>query len=315
MLLVSSIVVVVVVIIIIIIIIITSYTERREEEEEEEEDLVDAFLGRRRVSILSRAFFVVMYADVVQILERRLPSFAVRHHRVFQTPFFGKNFESFGNFWLSKLRGIREEVVDDLQVQITHQPVDARVVRANINRVLDGVSDPTRVVPKLDDFGVRVRGGEVREEVHAGDPHGKRVEAVRVSKGNVGRVDELNQRRSDDVRRQHPRRFLEVFLLHHFGWVQHVQPKRHDKHAAGNRDKRPRLESRPESRKPAFSVFFHRCIKKSNRRSGVQIHIVSNLLGRRVVFVVHDVPHVARGTQTESHQTRLDAFIDPNVTS
>jgi hypothetical protein len=69
-----------------------------------------------------------------------------------------------------------------------------------------------------------------------------------------------------------------------------------------------------QSRENPRSLFSSTAVlKKSHRGGGIQIHIVPNLLRSRVVFVMHNVPHVAGCTETETHQARLDAFIDPNV--
>ena len=55
--------------------------------------------------------------------------------------------------------------MDDLAVQVTHQPVDDALARVDVDGVVDGVSHPREMLIARNDVEVRVRRGEVREEV------------------------------------------------------------------------------------------------------------------------------------------------------
>ena len=104
-----------------------------------------------------------MLADVVQVTEGGLPRAVVAHDLVIEVPLFRKGDEAARDFGLTELRHVRKQVMDDLAVQVTHQPVDDALARIDVDGVIDGVSHPREVLIARNDVEVRVRRGEVRK--------------------------------------------------------------------------------------------------------------------------------------------------------
>lgn len=68
------------------------------------------------------------------------------------------------HLWEAELRHSREEVVLDLEVEVSHNPVDSKV-GLHVERMLGSILDPVDVLIGLGHGQVSVGHGEVREDV------------------------------------------------------------------------------------------------------------------------------------------------------
>ena len=202
--------------------------------------------------------------------------------------------------------------MDDLAVQVAHQPVDDAVVRIDVDRVIDGVSHPREVFIARHDIQVRVRRGKVREQVTSARPHRRREQAVRGDPGVAG--DGFDNCRANDVRGKHPSRFFEAFASQRVTRVQDEHPEEQN-HTGRHGHEGPRLKAQPQLTESPRAIFFNRGVEERHRGCGVEIHVVPHLLGRRVMLVVHVVPHVATRRQAEPRGEGLDSLVPPNVSS
>mmetsp|Transcript_2152 Transcript_2152/g.4990 ORF Transcript_2152/g.4990 Transcript_2152/m.4990 type:complete len:250 (+) Transcript_2152:328-1077(+) len=198
--------------------------------------------------------------------------------------------------------------MNDLAVQISHQPVHVPARRVDVHGVIDRVVHPAQVLIRGHDREVRVARGEVREEVHVRDPVAEGEPPVRDGPRVPRR--EFNHRGPDDVRDEHPRRLLVVLLSQHLPRVQDVDPERLDEQPGGHRDERPRLKPSPRAGEPPRPVVLHGGVKKRHRGGRVQVHVVPHFLRRRVVLIVHLVPHLPARGQPEPARHRLEALVD-----
>ena len=115
-------------------------------------------------------FSVVYFADMAQVRKHRTPRLTVADYPVRQIPFFTPPAQLERNGWTPKLGHRREQVVDDLTVQIAHYPTYQRALRGDIHAMLDRIADPRRVLLFFHDVGRRMRQRKVTEEVHVAPP-------------------------------------------------------------------------------------------------------------------------------------------------
>ena len=97
-----------------------------------------------------------MLADVVQVTEGGLPRAVVAHDLVIEVPLFRKGDLSARDSGLTELRHEPKQVMDDLAVQVTHQPVDGALARVDVDGVVDGVSHPREMLIARNDVEVRM---------------------------------------------------------------------------------------------------------------------------------------------------------------
>ena len=193
---------------------------------------------------LGLAVDVVVLTDAVEVAEGCLPRPVVRQHLVVEVPLLRERHEPPAHLRLPKLRHVREEMVDDLAVKVPHQPVHRRVPRVDVHGVVHGVVHPGDVRITRHRLEVRVRRGEVREEVHVRDPVTDPEPAVRARPG-APRQRRLDHGGTNDVREEHPGRLFVVLPAHDLPRVEDVDPEHLHQHAGRDWDERPRLKSSP----------------------------------------------------------------------